>query len=314
MKQPELSIIVPVYNVESYLEACLDGILQTDLTNREVIIVDDGSTDTSAQIINRYKQRYPGITVYRKENGGLSDARNYGLERATGKYVIFPDSDDLVHAGAFDKMIAEAERQHADIVVADYYEFSEEGKHYRKDRYDKAIIEKPLITEEERLHPLFLIDVSFAVWNKLYRRSFLSENNLTFLKGFWFEDLDFVFTAFYRAGKVVKVNEMLIGYRQRSGSIMKNINNKILDKVTIMEKLGVFLDKEGKIEKYRRLYDILFIKMCFSVLYACIMNRNDKGKSKELIGKVLENPYLKKILRNYLSRYKELKTKEKYYF
>jgi glycosyltransferase involved in cell wall biosynthesis len=314
MKHPELSIIIPVYNVESYLSACLTSICTANLDDIEVIVVDDGSTDGSSLIIDQFKRKYPTIITVRKENGGLSDARNFGLRIANGEFVIFVDSDDILHPEALSEMLYEAKRTNADIVVADYYEFSEEGKYCKKERHDKTVIDKPLIDEKERLQPLFLIDVSFAVWNKLYNRAFLDANCLQFLKGFWFEDLDFVFRAFYYANKVIKVNRTLYGYRQRTGSIMKSLSERMMDKLTIMGRIEELLKREGKFELYHKYYDILFLKMSFSIIYACLINKIDRNKSSLIIREILMNVQLKQIVAHKLRDYKELKIKEKVLF
>jgi glycosyltransferase involved in cell wall biosynthesis len=296
MRLPNVSIIVPIYNVEKYLTANLESIFKADLSDKEILLVDDGSTDNSHFIAEMYQKKYhQQVTLLTKENGGLSSARNYGLERAKGKYVVFFDSDDLIHAEVIDDMRMAADESNADITVADYYEFYDNYMEKRV-RYDKALFTTPLVSEEERLLPLFKIDIAFAVWNKMYKRSFLEKNNLFFLPGYFFEDLDFVFRAFYTATNIIKVPKILYGYRQRRGSIMKNTSLMVLHKLRIMDQLADFLKKEDKFEKYKHNYDVLYLKMAFSILYVCFMQRRGGSSVYDIIDEVFTTPYFRRVI------------------
>lgn len=303
-----ISIIVPVYNVEGFLEECLKGVFHEVRPGYEVIIVNDGSTDNSALIIDRFKIIYPDTVVIEKKNGGLSSARNAGMQVAKGKYLLFIDSDDILEQGVLDKLLKNAIDNNADIAVADYYEF--EFIDRKKERYDKSIIGAPLVSEQDRLSKLFTIEVSFAVWNKIYNAEFLKKRKLAFLEGYWFEDLDFVFRAFYYAEKIVKENGMLIGYRQRTGSIMKSISPKILDKMEIMERIGHFLKEEGKFGKYEDLYNILYLKMAFSIIYSCVKNSSDKIKAKSVLEELYDLSYFQKVIKSPLKSKFRMKRNE----
>ena len=115
----KVSVIVPVYNVEAYLDKCLNSLVNQTLKEIEIIVVNDGSKDNSEKIIEKYKEKYPEkIKYYKKENGGLSSARNYGLKYAIGEYVAFVDSDDYVDLKMYEKMINLANLENSDIVVA----------------------------------------------------------------------------------------------------------------------------------------------------------------------------------------------------
>ena len=117
---PCLSVIIPVYNVERYLGRCIDSLLNTKgIENTEIILVDDGSTDESGRIADSYAEKHAVISCYHKENGGLSDARNYGLNRAKGRYVFFCDSDDMVVPGKFCKVIEDLAKSDADVLLWD---------------------------------------------------------------------------------------------------------------------------------------------------------------------------------------------------
>ncbi|SEW03226.1 glycosyltransferase family 2 protein [Chitinophaga arvensicola] len=311
MNNPRLSIVVAFYNVEKYLDACLSSVIDASIEDSEIIVVNDGSTDRSFEIATAFQQRYPDkIKVVNKEQGGMSDARNFGLAEARGEYIMFFDSDDLVMPGVINKMLHAAVESGADIAVADYYEF-EDGSEQKRYRHDMAAFDEPLVSEEKRLIPLFKVEISYAIWNKLYKRSFLLSNGLTFLKGYWFEDLDFIFRAFYKAGKVIKVNELLYGYRQRPGSIMKSISRKILDKIDVMRKLGTYLKEEGKFRQYESWYNLLYVKMSLSVLYSSYKNMKDRELSMGIIKEVLDDPYFREITGSGLKEEHFLKKQEK---
>ena len=117
----KVSVIVPVYNVYDYLGKCLDSLVNQTLKDIEIIVVNDGSPDNSEEIIDIYKKKYKCIKAYKKENGGLSDARNYGIKRAQGEYIAFIDSDDYVDTQMLEKMYQKAKKDNLDIVVCDVY-------------------------------------------------------------------------------------------------------------------------------------------------------------------------------------------------
>jgi len=115
----KVSVIVPVYNVELYLEKCLDSLVNQTLKEIEIIVVNDGSPDNSQEIIDKYAKEYKNIKAYKKKNGGLSDARNYGIKKASGEYIAFIDSDDYVRLDMYEKMYNKAKSGNFDMVVCD---------------------------------------------------------------------------------------------------------------------------------------------------------------------------------------------------
>ena len=126
MTTPKVSIIVPVYNVEKYLEKCLDSLVNQTLDSYEIIVVNDGSPDNSQEIIDKYVEKYPGIVfAYKKKNGGLGDARNFGIDKARGEYVGFVDSDDWVDKKMFEAMYNMAKTENDDVVICDVTEIND---------------------------------------------------------------------------------------------------------------------------------------------------------------------------------------------
>ena len=224
-----LSIIVPVYNAEKYLRSCLDSLVSQEMTDYEIILVNDGSTDSSAEIMEEYRIAHPGlIRIMTVENGGQARARNLALEEARGDYIGFTDSDDAAHPDMFRKLCSAAERENADIAVCDCWRVEPQGKVYQ-----------PARTEEKS------ISASGPVWNKIFRRE--SIGDIRFPEGRWYEDLAFSAKMLAKANKIVFVQEALYDYRCGHTSTMTNQNSrKNLDLLAVMEDISAFLDENGK--------------------------------------------------------------------
>ena len=174
----KVSIIVPVYNVEEYISKCLDSLVNQTLKEIEIIVVNDGSPDNSQSIIDKYAKKYKNIKSYTKENGGLSDARNYGLKYAKGEYISFIDSDDYVDKTMIEKMYNYAVKNNLDIVVCDSIEIKgnhqilkKSNLHYSDDDIKNYIISPPM------------------AWSRIYKKEILNDKKFT--KGIYYEDLDF---------------------------------------------------------------------------------------------------------------------------
>lgn len=158
----KVSVIVPVYNVEQHIRKCLDSLVNQTLKDIEIIVVDDGSTDSSASIIKEYEEKYNILKYYKKENGGLSDARNYGLQYATGKYIAFLDSDDYADVNLYKKMYEKAKKDDSDLVECNFYWVY--NKKNKKDIGEKYSGKKQML-EKARV----------VAWNKLYRKEILDK-------------------------------------------------------------------------------------------------------------------------------------------
>lgn len=291
----QISIIVPFYNVELYFCQFLDSLLPIG-NNCEVLLVDDGSQDSSIDIATEFSGRFNNVKILRKKNGGLSSARNYGLKFAKGDYVIFFDSDDYIeNKNAITEMFETAINNNSDIVVAPYYEFINLDE--KKFRFDKVNFDKDLLSLDERMNKLFKNDISFAVWNKMYKLDFLKDNKLQFKEGVWFEDLDFIFKAFFYANKISKVENVLMGYRQRDGSIMRTLSPKVLDKIYVLDELYLFLEKNNILSVFYEKFKILYLRMVFSVIYSAVINQGDKVVKREILNQVFEFPFFNLIIK-----------------
>ena len=177
----KVSIIVPIYNVEKYLEKCLKSLVNQTLKEIQIILVNDGTKDNSGEIAKKYQEKYPEKVIYlEKENGGLSDARNYGKPHATGEYIAFLDSDDYVELDMYEEMYYLAQKEQSDMVECDFiWEYPNKSKQDIGTIYEgkKEMMEK----------------VRVVAWNKLIKRTLLEETQISFPKGYRYEDLEFTY-------------------------------------------------------------------------------------------------------------------------
>jgi len=240
----KVSVIVPVYNVEKYLDECLSSLARQTLNEIEIIVVNDGTKDNSQLIIDQYVDKYPTKFVgLIKENGGLGDARNYGIPFGKGEYIGFIDSDDVVDVTMFEKLYLSAKENDSDLVVCDleyFYDDSPE-KLYKQGfvGIDGVSMNKSLF-----LSPLF-------AWNKLYRRTLFIESGLKYPLGLWYEDIPVSVPFFTMTKKISVVNESLVHYRQRKTSIMGSLDNpKTKDIFTIMELCYAYFVKNKVLDLY----------------------------------------------------------------
>ncbi len=222
-----LSIVVPVYNVGRYLGRCIDSLLLAEgIGKTEIIIVDDGSADDSGKIADSYSDRYEFITCYHKENGGLSDARNYGLNLASGKYVFFCDSDDMVIPKAMGKLIEEAAQSSAELIMFDGLTIGEDdnvtdrgyGMILGHSGVDAAKEDSGLqmMISQIKDHGRF----AMTAWLLACRRDYLIDNGLFFEPGLIHEDELWTPKVLTGAPKVKYLQEKVYCYRIRNNSIM----------------------------------------------------------------------------------------------
>lgn len=234
-----LSVIIPVYNVEKYLDECLNSLFPISSNNDiEVICVNDGSTDTSPEILKRWKIRWPGLQIVNQPNGGLSRARNAGLDASVGDYVAFIDSDDFINYQMLLDILEIAQKNNADIAIGDYLEFIDESSNRN---YILQHIENAPTTIEpgETFFYKYYKSLRSVVWRSIYRRSFLLSNNLLFHEGIYFEDVEFTPVAFFTAEKVIYTHIPFYYYRKRNQSITtsQSTQRKVNDAISIWKVL-----------------------------------------------------------------------------
>lgn len=250
----KVSVIVPVYKVERYLKRCLDSLVCQSLDELQIIVVNDGSPDQSQSIINEFVQRFPNrVFSYEKPNGGLSDARNFGMQFTSGQYIGFIDSDDYVETQMFEKMYNAAVEEDADLVVCDIlYEWENE----ERTMFVPGI--RPCknipIQKAAFLSPLF-------AWNKLYRSDVFKQHSLKYPVGLWFEDIPVSVPMFSIIKRVVHVKEAFVHYVQRNNSIMSSFNSpKQADIFTILMLTKDELIRLEQLDEFKTELEYVFIE------------------------------------------------------
>ena len=173
----KISVIVPVYNVEEYLGKCLNSLVNQTLKDIEIIIVNDGTKDNSEKIINKFLKKYNNIKYYKKENGGLSSARNYGISKASCKYIGFVDSDDYIDKTMYERLYNKIISDDYDVALCDLYRVYDEKLVYTSSNVKKDLKNKKEIQEA-------MLNIYPTVWNKLYKKELFNE--IKFKENVWF--------------------------------------------------------------------------------------------------------------------------------
>lgn len=233
----KLSIIVPVYNADKYLEKCLDSLVNQTMDDYEVILVNDGSKDSSQSIIDSYVNQYPElIRAVTVENGGQGRARNIGIDMARGAYIGFVDSDDWVASDMFEKLYTAVVEDDADMAVCDTVQCFDDGSevYLPMSRFESAM------------------EITTAVWNKLFKKELVE--GIRFPEGLWYEDAEFVIKTMLGCKNIARVGEGLYFYRCGQQSTMNNKNaRKNLDMISIMEDLKAYMLHRGYKDEFEQL-------------------------------------------------------------
>lgn len=255
-----ISIIVPVYKVEKYLNNCIQSILHQTYKDFELLLIDDGSPDASGRICDDWAEHDKRIRVFHKKNGGLSDARNYGIDRANGEYILFIDSDDSILNDALEEFVhvIDSSNKEIDIVVAGapYRICEDENSNGHKIAQNQSIIE--YLTGADYLKKyVSTSSYNIMVCNKLYRREFLMKNSLRFEKGFLHEDELFTPIVLLKAQSVISFNMRFYNYLMRAESITTQSNKlKNVESIyKIVKKLDDVYDKIYDLELRKKMFD-----------------------------------------------------------
>lgn len=283
----KISVIVPVYNVEDYLERCLKSLASQSLKEIEIIIVNDGSTDDSQKIIDKYTKKYPKkIRAYSKENGGLSDARNYGIDRAKGKYISFVDSDDWVDKFMLEKMYQKAIKGF-DVIMCDLkYTYDDCSKDFvvksgiKEDLFCKKNIRKSMIN----IYPV--------VWNKIYKKE-LFDYGIRFKKNVWYEDVEFLYKILPSIKSIGKISESMINYYQRENAITKTYNEKLEDYILNLNSIVEFYKEENIYSNYKKELEYIYIRYLYGTMIKNALNIKDINKFKKILKHAIENVNIK---------------------
>lgn len=220
-----ISVIIPVYNVENYLEECLESLLKQTYKETEIIIIDDGSTDKSMEIIKSYSKKFNKFNLISQENSGVAQVRNIGLSKASGEYVLFVDSDDFLEPLMIETMYNKAAYNRSDIVICDYYIYYDANKKIIA-KYDCNAF---VYSGDEVIKMMTEFKIQGQLWNKMFKRETLIKNNFHFEKGRIIEDIFPVFKLIENCSNITFINKPLYYYRQRNNSYVYNVNKKLLD-------------------------------------------------------------------------------------
>lgn len=298
----EISVIVPVYNVEKYLEKCLDSLKNQKFASYEVILVDDGSTDSSRRIAERYADSCEEIFVLVcQENKGLSEARNTGMKHANGKYICFVDSDDYVEECYLQELYQCMEGQKADLVFCAFRSVDEKGNTIRN-VFESSFISETTYTLKQRKD---LLLTQNAAWNKLYKRDIIIENGLQFTPGAWYEDLRFVKKYMLFASKFSYCDKVLYNYLIRQGSIMNSMGSKrnveIID--AIDEVVQFYQEREILEEFYDEIEFLAIDHIYVSTLVRLI--RSEDREQFAVIKKAFEERFPHHEKNKYINRFEK---------
>lgn len=295
------SVIVPVYNVEKYVGACIESILKQTCENIEILLVDDGAKDSSGKICDSYAKKDKRIRVIHKENGGLSDARNTGAAQARGKYLFFVDGDDSVSPFMVEKAVNCAEKLQADMVFFDFESIEEETG--RRDRYHYGLPEDRAFNAET--NPELFIKSPSACCS-LYKKEFWDQVNIQYPKGIHYEDLATTPRLALCAKRIGYVgSEPFYFYMLRKGSIMRssNFERSYQDRTYVLNFLKTYFQEQKKEKTYRKELEYMFFEHGYFIPSKEIILENPQSrwikKFREFISDqypdYIKNPYIRQL-------------------
>ena len=270
-----ISIIVPVYNNDKYLHNCINSIINQTYRNIEIILIDDGSTDTSLQVCNFYSNKDKRIKVIHKENGGLSEARNYGIKHAKGDYIFFIDSDDIIQNNTIEIMYSVLENKNDCISICNFERFNSKYSYSTN-----KIIKK--YTSLSYFEEILKINCFTYACGVLIPKSFLNTN--FFIKGRYFEDMSSMYKIFSKSKYIYKFDGEFYKYRTNLNSIVHTMNNKkIEDYIKSTNEMLEFIDSHYNINiKLQNVFKCEVLRTCY------ILTKDDKylNKAKKLVNNV----------------------------
>lgn len=235
----DISIIVPIYNSEKYLKKCIDSLVNQTKKEVEFILVNDGSSDNSEKIIKEYNDKR--IKYFKNKNQGIGKTRNFGIEKATGKYIMFIDSDDYIDKNACKILYKEIENEKADLIVFDYYRVKK-----------KQNIEVKIPTFKAtnlRKNNELLLNINLGPCNKIYRSSLIKSNDIKFEENLKYEDTLFVVKTIYNASKIVKIDKTLHYYVIHDKSETTVRDEKVFDIIKVVDKIRNHLKEDMTIQE-----------------------------------------------------------------
>lgn len=309
---PKVSVVVPVYNTKKYLEKCLDSLVYQTLDDIEIIVVNDGSPDESQKIIDRYVQAYPNkVQAYVKENGGLSDARNFGISKCNGEYIGFVDSDDYVNLDMYQNMYNKAKERDFDMVVCDIRYVYEDVSKEVSSQVDKDINDLDKIKAQ-------MVNIYPAAWNKIYKKQ-LFENGVLFKKGVWYEDVEFLYRLFPYIKSIGTIKKSFVNYIQRDGAITRTFDERVYNYIDNFNGIVAFYKEKNFYDEYYSELEYSYVRYIYMTFIktACNFDKKEYKKACKLAKKnVLEkfpnykhNKYIQGLSGFYLKHFNAITQK-----
>ena len=294
----DLSVIIPAYNMQNYIATCLRSVTRCpkDSFDMECLVINDGSSDDTAAIVKRYAQRDGRIRLINKENGGVSDTRNKGIEAASGRYLMFLDADDALWEDAWDYICGAVEEEYADFTAFSYITLYENGKM----KVHMLPVSDAVSTDEQEARRLMYADSEFnTCWGKLFRKEIISENEIRFRTDLPIgEDFLFVAEYFGHCKSFFMTKAAVLYYRQRSGSAMRNYSME--ERLSFMKILYDFIVEavahcdDGVLKKRMQVY---YLKVLTNLFYEYAkFYRADKTKLEAVYHNALEDQTVRRIL------------------
>lgn len=231
----KVTVIIPVYNGKDYINRCIDSVLKQSLKDIQIIVVNDGSTDSTLEFLTEYDNKNENLTIINIENSGQGIARNIAIKKAKGKYLYFMDSDDYLHPDILLKMYKEAEYVRADLVVCPYYRVDQNGN---------------VICIEMNKENAGLLDLNTSPWNKLFRRDIWVRYNIKYAEKLWYEDLEATLCYVLVANNIVYLSDPMYYYVQRSDSSINKFDERIEDIFQVLDNVYNFSLTHQLFEKY----------------------------------------------------------------
>lgn len=249
---PSISILVPIYNVEKYLRQCIESIISQTIENIEIILINDGSTDSSPEIINEYAKLDSRIKVVDKPNSGYGASMNIGLKTASGKYIGIVESDDWIEKDMFETLFKLSEKDKLDIARSEFYYYSTTEKEVNTISSTPYVPHNIIISPEQETGVFFQQP---SIWSNLYLRSFLFDNNIWFLEtpGASYQDTAFSFKVYSKAKRFEMINSAFYHYRIDGGSSSFQNNNKIFCICDEYEEIWKYVRANNIYDKYKYL-------------------------------------------------------------
>jgi len=241
---PDISIIVPIYNAEKYIKICLDSLINQTKKELEFILINDGSTDNTEKIIKKYKD--PRIKYYKNKNQGIGKTRNFGIEKSTGKYIMFLDSDDSLEKNACELLFNEVLERKIDLLVFGFSKCSNITKTEEKiPSFSSTSLKKD---------PSLITSINLSPWNKIYKTSLIKNNNIRFIEDLKYEDVPFVIMALDKAQNISKLDKCLYNYVIHGNSETTIRDERVFDILRIIDIIRIyFQDKDYIQEELKKL-------------------------------------------------------------